>query len=46
MLLVGLGGGSIPKKLNKEFPNLEIDAIELDPEVIRIAKDHFNVKRA
>ena len=44
MLLVGLGGGSIPKKLNKEFPNLEIDAIELDPEVIRIAKDHFNVK--
>ena len=44
MLLVGLGGGSIPKKLNKEFPNLEIDAVELDPEVIKMAKDHFNVK--
>jgi spermidine synthase len=43
MLLIGLGGGSIPKKLNKEFPNLVIDAIDLDPEVIRIAKDHFNV---
>jgi len=43
MLLIGVGGGSIPKKLNKEFPNLFIDAIDLDPEVIRIAKDHFNL---
>src|SRR6185503_1319588 len=46
MLIIGLGGGSIPKKLNKEFPNLEIDAIEIDPEVIKIAKDHFNVKES
>jgi spermidine synthase len=46
MLLIGLGGGSIPKKLNKEFPNLEIDAVELDPEVIKLAKDHFNVKES
>jgi len=44
MLLIGLGGGSIPKKLNKEFPNMEIDAVELDPEVIKLAKDHFNIK--
>ena len=43
MLLIGFGGGSIPKKLNKEFPNLVIDGIDLDPEVIRIAKDHFNL---
>jgi len=46
ILIIGLGGGSIPKKLNKEFPNLEIDAIELDPEVIKVAKDHFNVKES
>ncbi|MGH7817633.1 MAG: spermidine synthase [Candidatus Binatia bacterium] len=46
MLLIGLGGGSIPKKLNKEFPNLEIDAVEIDPEVIKLAKDHFNVKES
>jgi len=44
MLIIGLGGGSIPKKIQKEFPNIEIDAVEIDPEVIRIAKDHFNVK--
>src|SRR6266576_5988148 len=44
MLIIGLGGGSIPKKIQKESPNIEIDAVEIDPEVIRIAKDHFNVK--
>ncbi|MCE3242357.1 MAG: Spermine synthase [Deltaproteobacteria bacterium] len=46
MALIGLGGGSIPKKLLKEFPSLEIDAVELDPEVIQIAKTHFNVRES
>jgi spermidine synthase len=46
MLLIGLGGGSIPKKINKEFPNLEIDAVEIDPEVVKMAKEHFNVKES
>ncbi len=46
MLVIGLGGGSIPKKLNKEFPNMEIDAVEIDPEVVKMAKDHFNVKES
>jgi spermidine synthase len=46
MLLIGLGGGSIPKKILKEFPSLEMDAVEIDPEVIRIAKSHFNVRES
>jgi spermidine synthase len=44
MLLIGLGGGSIPKKVQKEFPAMEIDAVEIDPEVAQIAKTHFNVR--
>jgi spermidine synthase len=44
MLIIGLGGGSIPKKLQKEFPSLEIDVVEIDPEVIGIAKNLFNVR--
>jgi spermidine synthase len=44
MLIVGLGGGSIPKKVQKEFPAMEIDAVEIDPEVVQIAKNHFNVR--
>jgi spermidine synthase len=44
MLVIGLGGGSIPKKIQKEFPHMEIDAVEIDPEVIKMAKEYFNVK--
>ena len=44
MLIIGLGGGSIPKKLQKEFPSLEVDVVEIDPEVIQMAKNHFNVR--
>src|ERR1044072_8794881 len=46
MLIIGLGGGSIPKKIQKEFPNIEIDAVEIDPEVIRMARDFFNVRES
>jgi spermidine synthase len=44
MLIIGLGGGSIPKKLQKEFPAMEIDAVEIDPEVAQIAKSLFDVR--
>ncbi len=46
MLIIGLGGGSIPKKVQKEFPSLEMDAVEIDPEVIQIAKSHFDVRES
>jgi spermidine synthase len=43
-LIIGLGGGSIPKKYQKEFPSLEIDVAEIDPEVIQVAKKYFFFK--
>jgi spermidine synthase len=43
-LFMGLGGGSLPKKYAREFPLMEIDAVELDPEVVKIARDLFHVK--
>src|SRR6266513_1496571 len=46
MLIIGVGGGSIPKKVQKTFPNIEIDAVEIDPEVIKMAKDFFGVKES
>jgi spermidine synthase len=45
-LIIGLGGGSIPKKLTKEFPSLEMDVVEIDPAVIDAAKKHFNVRES
>jgi spermidine synthase len=44
ILIIGLGGGSIPKKLQKEFPSLEVDVVEIDPEVIQMARDQFKVR--
>lgn len=46
ILIIGLGGGSIPKKLQKEFPSLDIDVAEIDPEVIQIAKKDFDVRES
>ena len=43
-LIIGLGGGSIPKKYNKEFPLLEIDVAEIDPEVVQVARKFFFLK--
>src|SRR5246127_3718576 len=31
ILIIGLGGGSIPKNLQKDFPSVEIDVVEIDP---------------
>jgi spermidine synthase len=44
ILIIGLGGGSIPKRLQKTFPSLQIDVVEIDPEVVQIAKSQFNVR--
>ncbi|HWP23156.1 MAG TPA: fused MFS/spermidine synthase [Candidatus Binatia bacterium] len=46
MLVIGLGGGSIPKKINKEFPHIEIDAVEIDPDVVKLAKDYFQIQES
>jgi spermidine synthase len=46
ILIIGLGGGSIPKKLQKAFPSLAIDVVEIDPEVVQIAKHQFDVRES
>jgi spermidine synthase len=44
MLVVGLGGGTIPTFLHRHLPNLAIDVVELDPVVIEVAKSHFGFR--
>ncbi|MGB2755602.1 MAG: fused MFS/spermidine synthase [Phycisphaerae bacterium] len=44
VLLVGLGGASIPKFLQKYFPELELDIVELDPDVVRVCQDYFEFR--
>jgi spermidine synthase len=42
-LVIGLGGGTIPKLLTKQYPDAEIVCIEIDPSIVSIAKDLFNI---
>lgn len=40
-LLIGLGGGSIAKFLHHHYPDIKIDAVELRPDVIKLAHAYF-----
>jgi spermidine synthase len=44
VLLIGLGGASIPKFLQKYYPELELDIVELDPDVVRVCQDYFEFR--
>ena len=42
--IIGLGGGRTAWYLHKSVPELEFTAVELDPEVARLADRYFNVR--
>lgn len=43
MLMIGVGGGQLSNYFYHRFPDVEIDAVDIDPEVIRLAKAYFLV---
>ena len=43
-LFIGLGGGVMPSYLQRRFPKLRIDVVELDGAVPRIASEFFGFK--
>ena len=40
-LLIGLGGGAMVRFLNRHFPRLRLDVVEIDPVVVRVAREYF-----
>ena len=46
LLEVGFGGGRTAWYLHSHLPELEVTSVELDPEVIRMAKKYFDVEEA
>ena len=44
ILLVGLGGGSLPSYIHHTFPLSNIHAVELDPSILDIATQQFGFK--
>jgi spermidine synthase len=45
-LLMGLGGGTIAAILRTRNPMVKISAYEIDPEVVRVAREFFNLDPA
>lgn len=41
VLVVGLGGGTLPTALHELYPDAEIDVVELDPAVRTVAETYF-----
>lgn len=41
ILIIGLGGGTLPRVLQKIIPQASIDSVELDPSVVKVAQRFF-----
>lgn len=44
VLIVGLGGGTIPSFLRRHYPKMRIDVVELDPQVVHVARQWFGFR--
>lgn len=44
ILVIGLGGGTLPTAFNQLFPGAHIDAVEIDPAVVKVAERYFGFK--
>ncbi len=43
-LFVGLGGGAMPSFMRRVMPEAELDAVEIDPLIVRVANDWFALR--
>ena len=46
VLVVGLGGGVVPREMSHYRPLTGIDVIEVDKEIIRVAKEYFFIEES
>jgi spermidine synthase len=44
VLTIGLGGGTLTTALSRILPESEINVVELDPAIVRVAKEYFNFR--
>ena len=45
-LMIGLGGGSTQRAYQHYYTNVVVDTVELDPAVVKVAKEFFQVKES
>jgi spermidine synthase len=44
-LVIGLGGGSVVKRYWRDYPEMWLDVVELDPEIVDVAYTYFALPR-
>jgi len=44
ILIIGLGGGTLPRTLEKLLPDADIDVVEIDPAVVGVARQYFGFR--
>jgi spermidine synthase len=44
VLVIGLGGGVLAKFAHHRYPRATIDAVDIDPVVVQVARSHFGLK--
>ena len=44
ILVIGLGGGTIPGFLHKHYPQAMIDVVDIDPDVLAVARKYFGFR--
>ena len=42
VLIIGLGGGTLPRALIQLLPGVTIDSVEIDPAVVKVAQEYFD----
>lgn len=45
-LVIGLGGGALPNALRRIYSGVRVLAVELDSEVVDVAKEHFGLNES
>jgi len=43
VLVVGLGGGTVPERYHEDYSRIRVDVVELDPQIIAVARRYFGV---
>ena len=46
ILVIGLGGGTLPMTFHKLYPEAQIDSVEIDPAVVDVAKRFFDFEES
>jgi len=46
VLMIGLGGGSVQQSFAHYYPGVKLETVEIDPAVVRVARNYFNFKES